>query len=57
MIILKTPAEIEIMAEASRVVAEVLEIVRKEVRARSSGRERDSGEGGDTGVQGVQKLS
>ena len=33
MIILKTPAEIEIMAEASRVVAEVLEIVRKEVRA------------------------
>jgi methionyl aminopeptidase len=32
MIILKTPAEIEIMAEASRVVAEVLEIVRKEVR-------------------------
>jgi methionyl aminopeptidase len=33
MIILKTPAEIEIMAEASRVVAEVLEIVRKEVRS------------------------
>lgn len=32
MIILKTPAEIEIMAEASRVVAEVLEIIRKEVR-------------------------
>jgi methionyl aminopeptidase len=32
MIILKTPAEIEIMAEASRVVAEVLEIVRNEVR-------------------------
>ncbi len=32
MIILKTPAEIEVMAEASRVVAEVLEIVRKEVR-------------------------
>jgi methionyl aminopeptidase len=32
MIILKTPAEIKIMAEASRVVAEVLEIVRKEVR-------------------------
>ncbi len=32
MIILKTPAEIEIMAEVSRVVAEVLEIVRKEVR-------------------------
>ncbi|MBM4127863.1 MAG: type I methionyl aminopeptidase [Nitrospira sp.] len=31
MIILKTPAEIEIMAEASRVVAEVLEIIRKEV--------------------------
>lgn len=33
MIILKTSAEIEIMAEASRVVAEVLEIVRKEVRS------------------------
>lgn len=32
MIILKTPAEIEIMAEASKVVAEVLEIIRKEVR-------------------------
>lgn len=32
MIILKTPAEIEVMAEASRVVAESLEIVRKEVR-------------------------
>jgi methionyl aminopeptidase len=32
MIILKTPAEIEVMAEASRVVAEVLEIVRKTVR-------------------------
>jgi methionyl aminopeptidase len=32
MIILKTPAEIEIMAEASSVVAEVLEIIRKEVR-------------------------
>ena len=32
MIILKTPAEIEVMAEASRVVAEALEIVRKEVR-------------------------
>jgi methionyl aminopeptidase len=32
MIILKTPAEIEVMAEASRVVAEVLEIVLKEVR-------------------------
>jgi methionyl aminopeptidase len=31
MIILKTPAEIEIMGEASRVVAEVLEILRKEV--------------------------
>lgn len=32
MIILKTPAEIEVMAQASRVVAEVLEIVRKAVR-------------------------
>ena len=33
MIILKTPAEIEIMAVASRVVAEVLEILVKEVRS------------------------
>jgi methionyl aminopeptidase len=32
MIILKTPAEIEVMAEASKVVAEALEVVRKEVR-------------------------
>lgn len=32
MIILKTPAEIEVMAQASRVVAEVLEIVRRAVR-------------------------
>ena len=32
MIILKTPAEIEVMAEASRVVAEVLELLQKEVR-------------------------
>jgi methionyl aminopeptidase len=31
MIILKTPAEIEVMAEASRVVAEALEVVRKAV--------------------------
>lgn len=41
MIILKTPAEIEIMAEASRVVAEVLEIVRKEVRSGVSTDELD----------------
>ncbi len=33
MIILKTPEEIEVMAQASRVVAEALEIVKKEVRA------------------------
>lgn len=32
MIILKTPAEIEIMAEASRIVAEVLEVIRREVQ-------------------------
>jgi len=32
MIILKTPAEIEIMAEASKVVAEVLEIIRRVVQ-------------------------
>jgi len=31
MIILKTPAEIAVMAEASRVVAEALTIVRKAV--------------------------
>ena len=33
MIILKTPVEVEIMARASRIVAEALEIVKKEVRA------------------------
>jgi methionyl aminopeptidase len=33
MIILKTPDEIEIMAHASRIVAEALEIVKREVRA------------------------
>jgi methionyl aminopeptidase len=33
MIILKTPDEVEIMARASRIVAEALEIVRKAVRA------------------------
>lgn len=33
MIILKTPDEVEVMAQASRVVAEALEIVKKEVRA------------------------
>lgn len=33
MIILKTPEEIQVMAQASRVVAEALEIVRREVRA------------------------
>jgi methionyl aminopeptidase len=32
MIILKTPDEIEVMAQASKVVAEALEIVKKEVR-------------------------
>ena len=32
MIILKTPEEVAVMAEASRVVAEALEIVRREVR-------------------------
>ncbi len=32
MIILKTPAEIEVMARASRVVAEVLEILKNEVK-------------------------
>jgi len=32
MIILKTPEEIAVMAEASRVVAEALEVVRREVR-------------------------
>jgi len=33
MIILKTPDEVEVMAQASRVVAEALEIIKKEVRA------------------------
>ena len=33
MIILKTPDEIEVMAQASKVVAEALDIVRQEVRA------------------------
>jgi methionyl aminopeptidase len=33
MIILKTPDEIEVMAQASRVVAEALEVVRKAVRS------------------------
>ena len=33
MIILKTPDEIEVMAQASRVVAEALDVVRKAVRA------------------------
>ena len=32
MIILKTPDEIAVMAQASRVVAETLEILRKTVR-------------------------
>ncbi|MGD9726873.1 MAG: type I methionyl aminopeptidase [Nitrospiraceae bacterium] len=33
MIVLKTPDEVEVMAKASRVVAEVLEILKKEVKA------------------------
>ncbi|NJL17305.1 MAG: type I methionyl aminopeptidase [Nitrospira sp.] len=41
MIILKTPAEIDVMAEASRVVAEALEIVRKAVRPGISTEELD----------------
>ena len=41
MIILKTPAEIALMAEASRVVAEALEIVRKTVCAGISTEELD----------------
>lgn len=41
MIILKTPAEIEIMAQASRVVAEVLDIVRKAVQPGISTEELD----------------
>ena len=41
MIILKTPAEIMVMAEASRVVAEALEIVRKAVCAGISTEELD----------------
>ncbi len=41
MIILKTPAEIVVMAQASRVVAEALEIVRKAVRPGISTEELD----------------
>jgi methionyl aminopeptidase len=41
MIILKTPAEIEVMAQASRVVAEALEIVKKAVRPGISTEELD----------------
>ena len=42
MIILKTPAEIEIMAEASRIVADVLEIIRRQVRPGISTEDLDS---------------
>jgi methionyl aminopeptidase len=42
MIILKTPAEIEVMAQASRVVAEVLDIVRKAVQPGITTEELDS---------------
>jgi len=41
MIILKTPAEIEVMAQASRVVAEALEMVKKAVRPGISTEELD----------------
>jgi methionyl aminopeptidase len=41
MIILKTPAEIEVMAQASRVVAEALEIVKKAVQPGISTEELD----------------
>ena len=41
MIILKTPAEIEVMAQASRVVAEALEIVKKAVQSGVSTEELD----------------
>ncbi len=41
MIILKTPAEIDVMAQASRIVAEALEIVRKAVRPGISTEELD----------------
>ena len=39
MIILKTPDEIAVMAKASRVVAEVLEVLKKAARATSPARE------------------
>ena len=42
MIILKTPAEIEVMAQASRVVAEALDIVRKAVQPGITTEELDS---------------
>ena len=41
MIVFKTPEEVEVMAKASRVVAEVLEILKKEVRAGVSTDELD----------------
>ncbi len=41
MIVFKTPEEVEVMAKASRVVAEVLEILKKEVRAGISTDELD----------------
>jgi methionyl aminopeptidase len=41
MIVLKTPDEVEVMAKASRVVAEVLEILKKEVKAGVSTDELD----------------
>lgn len=42
MVILKTPAEIEVMAQASRVVAEALDIVRKAVQPGITTEELDS---------------
>lgn len=41
MIVLKTPEEVDVMAKASRVVAEVLEILRQEVKAGISTDELD----------------
>jgi methionyl aminopeptidase len=53
MIILKTPAEIEVMAQASRVVAEALEIVKKAVRPGISTEELDRIAEGEIRVRGA----
>ena len=64
MIILEDPEEIEIMARASRVVAETLAMLKREVRPGMTTDELDrlaeavySLSWGDARVQGISKLS